>query len=155
MTSAKRGASTIIKRAGPACNGQHCTSVKAHCALKACNDRLILQTKQTKTKITSLANGFDERLKTLERLKADIYANCETDGFASAEMEATRLDVTHAMRAKVEPAFCECTSCLYFATPKELEAWQAKITAVEKRTTALQEYRRAYDKETLLRTCSR
>ena len=131
MTSAKRGASTIIKRAGPACNGQHCPSIKGHCALKACEDRLRHQMKQTETSIASLANGFDESLKTLERLKMDIFATCMTDKFTSMEMEASRLEVTGAMRAKVEPAFCKCHSCTYFAANGELDAWQVKATAVE------------------------
>ncbi|KAK4580471.1 hypothetical protein LTR86_000674 [Recurvomyces mirabilis] len=58
------------------------------------------------------------------------------------------------MRMKVEPPFCECYSCVYFAAMRELDAWQIKVKAVEKRSTALQEYRRAYDTETLARTSS-
>ncbi|KAK3671116.1 hypothetical protein LTR78_009077 [Recurvomyces mirabilis] len=149
MTSARTGPSTIVKRSGPACNGQHCQMSEGHCTLKTCEDRLRLQTKQIESKIASLANGFDEHLRMLERLKADIYNTCNTETFLSPEMEAIRLDVTQAMRMKVEPAFC-----VHFAAGRVLGAWQVKVKAVEKRSTALQQYRRAYETETLARTSS-
>jgi len=152
---AKRGRLAQPLKPRVVCNGVHCTAIQGYCPQYACQDKLQSRLVQTKEDVKALSAGFPARLKTLTEVRDQIHETCKTDTFLSTEMEDLRKAVNRVMKLRVEPSFCECTSCLLETARKEREMWQTRVDAVQKRTTALREFRLANDKETLARTSYR
>jgi hypothetical protein len=145
-------AKTLVKNA---CNGVHCSIEPARCTRLDCIQRLTRELDDAKKTISSLNVATENLFRDLDALRADIFATCKTDAFTSEDMEASRKALVKANHKKIDPEFCECTACQLEFHKKQVASLSERKLAAQARITALKEYRRAHDKETLYRTSSK
>jgi hypothetical protein len=153
-TKGKNLASSIIKRT-LVCTGIHCQSLPNKCELKTCRSRMQTQLDEAEGQAKALTAGLPDQLAVLKKLKADIELHCRLDKLQDDDMESLWKAVTTAMRARAKTSFCDCLYCRLNVAKQECQICQQRVDAVQRRITALQEYRRANDRETIARVSSK
>ena len=144
-----------IESSKDGCNGKHCALVEDSCKQTECKSRLERLLKIVNSENVALREALEALMKDLSNLREEVFDTCKTDHFSAVEMEDSRLALVRANRKKIAPFFCECTACQLEYQQQQLSLLKEKESAAQRRLTALREFRRAYDKETLCRTSSK
>ena len=134
------------------CSGAHCELVSKCCQEEACINRLREQMETLKRDNASKSAAINEHLQAIEDLLVEISNHCRTDSRFYPTMEESRSTLELALSEKVDIDTCECVACQFSFEQKNAKILKQKLKAAETRQKALDEYRRAHDKEALTRT---
>lgn len=134
------------------CTGVHCPNKRNYCKEKVCLKRVQARLKSVKVDNTSIGREIDGHIADIEGLLVEISVYCRTDSLNYPAMEESCSALKLASAETIEPGSCECLACQLIFEQKNAKVLKQKLKAAEARHTALDEYRRAHDKEALART---
>ena len=134
------------------CNGIHCPNAAKQCSKKECISRLEKDTEALKSDNKSKGVEVSDHLEAIEGVLVDISAHCRTDSLYYPTMEESRSALELAIAEHVEAGTCECVACKLSFEQKNAKMLKQILKAAEAQHKALNEYRRAHDKEALART---
>ena len=117
----KKGLAKVSTR--PGCNGKHCDNEEGSCKQTECKAMLLRQLGDSVSGNALTASSISLVTGEIEGLRAAILEHCNINDFTLEMMQVTRKAVVRANQKKLEPDFCECTSCQlqYHQKEKQLE----------------------------------
>ncbi|KAF2161196.1 hypothetical protein M409DRAFT_28525 [Zasmidium cellare ATCC 36951] len=136
------------------CNGRHCNADLLRCPLPQCIQSVQAQLSKIQADNVVLAASCDKLLQDIKDLREDIFRECKTDDFKDDDMEASRIALGKTLRPRAQEVECLCVVCELKAESQHQTLLRQRFEAAQKRHTALKQYRRANDKETLKRISS-
>ncbi|KAK4506175.1 hypothetical protein PRZ48_004140 [Zasmidium cellare] len=137
------------------CNGRHCDNDLPRCPLPQCTQSIQNQLSKLQSGNRILATSCDKLLQDIKQLREEIYRECQTDNFKDEDMEASRITLGKTLRPKAQEVDCLCTACELKAETQHQTLLRQRFEAAQQRYTALKQYRRANDRETLKRINAR
>jgi hypothetical protein len=134
------------------CSGAHCELAPKCCQEKACIGRLREQMESLKRDSASKVVEISKSIEAIEDVLVEISVHCRTDSLYYPTMEESRSALELALANNIDIGTCECVACQLSFEQKNAKILKQKLNAAEIRHRALDEYRRAHDKEALART---